>query len=110
MEIEYNGYSGSLTMEGSKVWVHWPGSEYKGWDFSTLGSTPMELPNTSAPCGSSKLWDPEQARIRNPATGEVVFQLSGRFSSPVKVQCDDSYLVAGYQTGEILILDLTNVK
>ena len=43
-------------------------------------------------------------------TGEVVFQLSGRFANPVCVQCDDSHLVAGYQSGEVLILDLTNVK
>ena len=35
-----------------------------------------------------------------------------RGSPPVSfcVQCDGSYLVAGYESGEILILDLTNVK
>ena len=46
----------------------------------------------------------------NPATGEAVFQLSRRFANPVRVQCDDAYLVACYQSGEILILDLTDVK
>ena len=70
----------------------------------------MELPNTFIPPSSNRFWDPKQARIKNPATGEVVFQPPGRFSSPVDVQCDGSYLVAGYQTGEVLILDLTNVK
>ena len=110
MEIEYNGSLGSLTVDGSKVWAHWPESNCKGWDFSIPGSTPTELPNTSTPPSSSKFWDSEQARIKNPATGEVVFQLSARFSGPIKVQCDDSYLVAGYRAGEVLILDLTNVK
>ena len=110
MKIEYSGALGSLTVDGSKIWAHWPESNCKGWDFSIPGPIPVELPNTSTPPCSSKLWDPEQARIKNPATGEVVFQLSGRFSSPVKVQCDDSYLVAWYQTGEVLFLDLTNVK
>ena len=109
MQIQYDGHLGSLTMDGSKVWVQWPELNCKGWDFSAPGSTPMELSNASTPPSSSKLWDPKQAGIKNPATGEVVFQLSGRFSSPVKVQCDNSYLVAGYQTGEVLILDLTNV-
>ena len=110
MEIEYDRPSGCLTVDGSKVWACWPESNCKGWDFGVPGSAPMELPNISTSPSSSKLWDPEQARIKNPSTGEVVFQPSGRFSSPIKAQCDDSYLVAGYETGEVLILDLTNVK
>jgi hypothetical protein len=109
MEIGYGGSSGSLIVDGSKVWAAGLKSNYKGWDFGIPGSTPVELSNVY-PTGPSRLWDPEQASIKNPATGEVVFQLSGRFANPVGVQCDDSYLVAGYQSGEILILDLTNVK
>ena len=100
----------SLIVDGSKVWAYWPKSNYRGWDSSIPGSTPMESPNISTLPSSSKLWNLEQARIKNPATGEVFFHLSGRFSSPVDVKCDDSYLVAGYQTGEVLILDLTNVR
>ena len=110
MQIEYHGSSGSLIVDGSKVWAHWPGSDHKGWDFSIPGSTPMELLYTSTLPSSSGLWDPQQGGIKNPATKEVVFQLSGRFSRPLKVKCDDSYLVAGYQTGEVLILDLTNIN
>ena len=70
----------------------------------------MEVSNIPTLPGPHKFWDPNQARIKNPATGEVVFQLSGRFANPVSVQCDGSHLVAGYQSGEVLILDLTNVK
>ena len=109
MEIDYIGSSGSLIVDGSKVWAHWPESNHKGWDFGTPGSTCMELPNTSTP-PSPRLWNPNQARIENPATGKVVFQLSRRFANPVIVQCDYSYLVATYQYGEMLILDLTNIK
>ena len=109
MEIEFDGVLGSLIVDGSKVWTHWLVSNYKGWDFGIPGSAPVELPNTSIhpSCG---LWNHNQARVENPATGEVVFQLSGKLANPVSVQCDDSYLVAAYRSGEMLILDLTNVK
>ena len=110
MKIEYSGYSGSLIVDGSKVWGHSYGSNYKGWDFGVSGSNPTELSSTSTPPSPSRLWDPKQARIMNPATGEAVFQLSRRFADPVGVQCDDAYLVAGYQSGKVLILDLKNVK
>ena len=109
MKIEYYWYSGSLIVDGSKVWAHWAGSGCQGWDFNIPGSAPTELPHTSTPPGP-RLWDPNQARIENPATGQIVFQLSGRLTNPVSVQCDESYLVAGYQSGEMLVLDLTNVK
>ena len=108
MSLEDEEHHGTLTADGSKVWVYWYQDDcYQGWDFGIPGLTPVDL---SVPPGSSKLWDPEKAWIKNPATGEVVFQLSGRFANPASVQCDDSYLVAGCGSGEMLILDLTNVK
>ena len=110
METEYRRYSGLLIVDGSKVWVHRLESNYEGWDFGIPGSTPVELSNIPTLSGYNRHWDPNQARIRNPATGEVVFQLSGRFANPVSMQHDCSHLVAGYQSGEILILDLTNVR
>ena len=109
MEIKYDNFLGSLIVDGSKVWVHWPESNYKGWDFGIQGSTPVKLPKKHKP-SSPKLWYPKQARIVSPVTREVVFQLSGGFINPVCAQCDDSYLVACYQSGEVLILDLMNVK
>ena len=107
MKIDNGGHDGTLIVDGSKVWVCWNKSDYEGWDFGITGSIPVEL---STLPGSRKLWDPEKAWIKNPATGEVVFQLSGTFGNPASVQCDDSYLVAGCGSGEILILDLTNVE
>ena len=46
---------------------------------------------------------------KSAATGEVIFQLPDRLTKPADVQCDGSYLVAGYGSGEILILDLRNM-
>ena len=109
MEIEHHSFGGSLIVDGSKVWACWPESNYKGWDFG-IDSTPMELSNISTPPSLSRLWDLKQARIKSPVTGEVIFQLSERFANPLYVQCDNSYLVAFYHSGEMLILDLTNVK
>ena len=100
----------SLVVDGSKVWACWEQSNYRGCDFGIPGSTPVELPNKPTLPAPSKFWDSKQASIKNTATGKVVFQLSGRFSNPVSVKCDNSYLIAGYWSGEILILDLTNVK
>jgi WD40 repeat protein len=106
-EIEHQGPTASLIVDGSKVWVCWSHTKYKGWDFGTPGSTPVELSHTPT---HYRFWDPEQAKVKNPATGEVVFRLPNRSANPSHVQCDGSYLVAGYQSGEVLILDLTNVK
>ena len=112
IEVGGLGTNGSLLVDGSKVWAHWResmSSIYKGWDFGIPGSAPIELPNQPTPTYTSRIWNPVRAGIKDRATGKVVFQLPKRFSNPVSVQCDDSYLVAGYESGEILILDLTNV-
>ena len=110
VKMEYGGGSGSLIVDESRVWAHWPESNHKGWDFGIPDSTPVELSNIPPLSSPSGLWDPRQASIKNPASGEAVFKLSGRFAHPVDVQCDGSYLVAGYQSGEVLILDLKNTK
>ena len=109
VEIGYGGESGSLTVDGSKVWAHWPQSEYQGWDFGTSGSTPTKLSGMPVLSDGNVLWDPRQGRIKNAVTGAVIFQLSGRFANPADVQCDGSHLVAGYESGQILILNLKDV-
>ena len=110
MEIEYQGPTPSLVVDGSKVWVCCHHSGYQGWDFGTPGSAPVGFSSMPLFPGPYRLWDPSQARIKNPATGEIVFQLPRIPANLGCVQCDGSYLVAGYQSGEVLILDLTNVK
>ena len=106
VEIRYRGTKGSLIVDGSKVWAHWLQSDYEGWDFGISGSTPIQLSGIPAPSNGSMLWDPRQSGIEGAVTGGVTFQLSGRFANPAVVQCDGSYLVAGYGTGEMLILGI----
>ena len=106
VKIEYWGGEGSLTVSGSKVWAHWPHSECEGWDFGILGSTLTQLPGIPTLSEGRMLWDLRQGTIKNAVTGQVIFQLSGRFANPVDVQCNGSYLAAHYGSGEILILEL----
>jgi len=100
----------SLTVDGSKVWVHTLQSEPLGWDFKTTGSPPVQLSNSPLLLAkNSMLWNFEQSRIKDAATGRVVFQLAGRFANPVDSQWDGHYLVAGYLSGEVLILAFNHV-
>jgi len=99
----------SLTVDGSRVWIHYLQSDYWGWDFGTPGSPPIQLPSMPTLHLSPMVWNTSQSRIKDIVTGKVVFQLSGRFAKPTAVQCDGCYLVAGYSSGDILILDLNHV-
>jgi len=100
----------SLTVESSRVWVHSILSEPQGWDFGTSDSPPVQLSNSSLLLAKNpKLWDVRQSRIKDAVTGRVVFQLAVRFVSPVDAQWDGHYLVAGYRSGEVLILDFNHV-
>ena len=109
VKIRYQGEEGSLIVDGSKVWAQWHQSEYDGWDFGISGSTPIKLSGGPTLSNGTMLWDKEQGRISNSATGGVIFQLSERFVNPALVQCDGSYLVAIYKSGVILILNLKDV-
>ena len=109
VKIEYLGVSGSLIIDESKIWAYWPESNYQGWDFGILNSTPIQLSGLPKIFSSGAVWSLEHTKIKNIATGDVIFQLSGRFLNVTSVQCNGFYLVAGYESGEILILDLTHV-
>ena len=108
-EIEYSGGSGFLTVDGLNVWAHWPQSEYEGWAFGISGSTPTKLSGMPTFSNGSMVCYPRQGRIRNVVTGGTIVQLSGSFANPTDVQCGGSYLAAGYESGEILILELKHV-
>jgi len=110
VEVKGSRFVGSLTVDGSKVWLHYPQPGYQGWDFGALGSSPVHLSNMPILyLNGTMVWDISQSTIKDTTTGKVVFQLSGRFANPVDVQCDGCYLVAGYNSGEILILDFNHV-
>ena len=112
VEINYSEYSGSLTVDGSRVWVHRIDSENQRWDFGTPGSLPVWLPNTPAgrlhPNGIM-LWDIGLHRIKDTKTGKVVFQLPKRYGKPVDVQWNGQYLLACFSATDVLILDFSSI-
>ena len=113
VEIKYLPYvSGSITVDGSRVWVHYPNLEDQVWNFESPGSPPTQLPNVPLdrlhPNGAI-LWDTSQSCIRERATGKIVFHLSKRFGKPVDVQWNDQYLVACFISGEIFVLGFNHV-
>jgi len=103
-----------LYVDGSKVWVCFKDSQTQGWDFGVSGSSPIQLSNTSldAPhlnlVGGTK-WETGPCIVKDAVTGKEVFQLVGRYATPDEVQWDGQYLVVGYVSGELLILDFKHV-
>ena len=104
-----SGYSHFLSVYGSSVWVHSPGSEPLGWDFGIPGSPPVQLSNFPHP-NKIKQWNIGQSKIIDIMTGKVVFQLAGKFAEPTDLQWDGQYLAAGYKSGEVLILDFNHMS
>ena len=110
VKVREPSFLGSLIVDGSRVWVGYPESEYQGWDFGTPGSSPVQLFNMpTLHLNDTIVWDISLSRIKDTVTGKTVFQLSGRFANPVCIQCSDYYLAAGYSSGEVLILDFNHV-
>ena len=109
-EVGYSLPHRSLTVDGSRVWVHSPIEELQGWDFGISGSPPLQLSIIPPPhSNDNTLWVNDPPGIRNVATGKVVFQLGGRFARPMYPEWDGQYLAAGYESGEVLILDFDHV-
>ena len=101
-----------LIVDGSRVWVHFVDSQTQGWDFGILSSTPVPLSDTPPDPDRSHLnfiycAKTSGFRVEDTVTGKEVYQLSGRFSMPTITQWDGRYLVAGYHSGEVLILDFS---
>ena len=104
----------SLIVDGSRVWVQIKDSHIQGWDFGLTGSTPVPLSNIPPSklhlCFiGTKGQHTSPSRIENIVTSKEVFQLSGRYTNPLVVQWDGQYLVTGYESGEVLILDFTHM-
>ena len=105
--IDYVSSVRSLTVDGTRVWAHYPNSKYQGWDFRTPGSIPVQLPNMTMPYLNNMLvWDTNESRIRDTVTGKVVFQLPRRFGKLNHIQWIGCYFAACYDSTEVLILDL----
>jgi WD40 repeat protein len=110
-EVELGGetHLDPLCVDGSRIWVQFKDLSIQGWDFGILGSSPVPLSNTSS--GRPYLhfidgtWFHVPSRIEDTVTSKEVFQLSGRYADPTTTQWNGQYLVAGYESGEVVILD-----
>ena len=100
-----------LQLDDSKIWVQFKDLSTQGWDFGVSNSPPIQLSDgpTKRPLLNligSPLWQTEgPCLIKNTVTRKEVFQLSGRYIEPTTIRWDGQYLVAGYRSGEVLILD-----
>ena len=99
-----------LTMDSSRVWVCIPGG-IEGWDFGAPG--PSSIKKYTEPPNRPYLYFIGSIRkersllpgIEDTITGKEVFRLSSGYTRPNDAQWDGQYLVAGYDSGEVMILD-----
>jgi len=112
-EVEFENVASHLDplhADGSRIWVNFRTSPNKGWDFGITGSSPIPLSSTLSNKPhldfiSYPFWGAGQCRIEDTVTGTNIFQLIGRYAKPRGAHWDGQYLVAGYRSGEVLILD-----
>jgi len=104
-----------LWIDGLKVLVRLEGSSTLGLDFGVSGLIPTEISTASSDrpqldfIGSTSWSDIGFVGIEDRVTGKVVFQLHSTFAMPSTTQCDGHYLIAGYGSGEVFILDLSHM-
>ena len=102
---------GPLPAGGSRTWMYSSEPGPQSWDFGIPGLPPVGLSSIPSPHLSDILvWNTCSLGIMDVVTGKVVLQLAGRFAIPVDAQCDGQYLVAGYNSGEVLILDYNHMS
>ena len=104
----YYSHSG----DGSRIWVNFEDSQTQGWDFGISDPSPIPLPDVTQDDPHLKLNRQENANrygITNKGTGNEVFRLSGKYANPTAIKWDGQYVVAGYESGEVLILDFNHM-
>ena len=110
LELRQGFYLDPLQMDDSKIWIRLNNFSTKGWDFG-VSNSPVPLSDGSMErplldvIGSTYFQTGVTSWIKNTVTGKEVFRLSGRYMKPRRIQWDGQYLVAGYLSGEVLILD-----
>jgi len=115
LELEGEPYLNPLCIDNSRVRICFRNSSaQEGWGFGVLGSSPVPFdPSTERPhldfIGGGLWHTSDPCWVKDTITGKEVFQLSGRYAEPLSVQWDGQYLVAGYASGEVLILDFHNM-
>ena len=111
LKLEKSFYLDPLWVGGSKIWIQLKDVSIQGWNFGISNSLPIPLFDglPERPLlefiGGAQWQTKDPSWIRNRVTGKEVFQLSGRYAEPGEIQWDGQYLVAGYESGEVLIMD-----
>ena len=104
-----------LRMDNSKILVQLGTSSTEVWDFGAPGSTCIQLSELSSDRPQLNLTDIRKqspgspVQVQDSVTGKVIFQLYGKHRDPSAIQWDGQYLVTGYASGEVLILDFGQV-
>jgi len=99
-----------LIVCGLRVWVCFEDLKTQGWDFGITGSTPVQLsdihPDLDRPhlnfVNNTKRQNAGPSRIKDTITGKEVYQLP---TEPTAAWWDGQYLVTGYKSGEVIVLD-----
>ena len=115
VEVGGSPYLNPLCAGDSRIWVYSKNSQIQGWDFGISGSSPIQLSNIFLDqphfnlIGGPGEWNTSPSLIKDGITGKEVFQLVGRYARPTDLQWDGQYLVAGYRSGEVLILNFNGM-
>lgn len=102
-------------MDESKILIRLEESLAQVWDFGTPGVVPTQLPEESSDKPHLSFIDVREwlaasvVRVEDSLTGVQMFQLYAKYASSTAAQWDGQYLIAGYESGEVLILDFENM-
>ena len=118
IKSDLRGYSypDFLCMDSPRIWICCGDSPaQEGWDFGTPGSSPVQFdPSTGRPhldLISYSWWkNGDPPWIKDTVTGKRVFQLGEGYAKPDCIQWDGRFLVAGYKSGDVLILDFHSIS
>lgn len=101
----------SMTIDGSRVWVQHGKCGHEGWDFGVPDSSSIKQcpQSTSRPhldfVNGIRRRKSFLPGIMDTVSGKEIFRLPGRCVRPADSQWDGQYLVAGYASGEVLIVE-----
>ena len=108
-ELERLGYLDPLQTGGSKILVQFGNRSAQGYDFGTSSSSlvPSSIGPTERPLLDfiNGTWWQTSKPSQITTSRKEVLELSGKYAGPSEVRWDGQYLIAGYDSGELLILD-----
>jgi len=113
MGLEQSGHHyGPCSNSSSGGWVPHEDLKIPGWNSGSLGPmvTPMQPHNSHLIfTDGTKSGGLVLSKIEDTVTKEV-FRLFGKYAKPSVTEWNGHYLVAGYHSGEVLILDFNKIS